>query len=271
MEPIFRKSTHDLAMLIASNVSAANLPEDVEKYFLDKKEDVIPALRRGFVLPEQKSIATQVTVVSAPTEIVSSPTLFKATDSDLGWWIDKAEEFYVKHLGLSVDLRKMFVLPEELPWQSVIPVFDHGTLTNRDMVDKVLKGRGLAVWEEEDVMKYSGSQALKKPTLHLIENSVTPNEDTMGKSPNGLRRTKKLYLRLRGYGFAMALYHFAKTEYLDPKTFTWFPEDRLHDGYVAGGYWDSRSEEVEFRWGNPDNGDPYGGGRVAIPVPLRVS
>ena len=98
------------------------------------------------------------------------------------------------------------------------------------------------------MMKYAGSEASDGPTLRFIENSIRPNADTMGKSPNDLRQTGKSYLRLRGYGLVFALHHFAKGKYLDPETFTWFPEDRLSGGDVACGYWypDSPQGQVQL-------------------------
>ncbi len=251
-EPTIRKSTHDLALLIAGQVHIAQLSEDVETYFLKNKHMVAPALVRSFVLPGQEI-----------------PAVVATTVQDLDWWLAKTEEFSKKHLGIEVNLRERFAIPAELPWTSVIPVFDPGNLTNRDVVKKALKSLKLDVYEETDVMKYAGSEAGKEPTLHFIENSVRPNQDTMNMSPNQLRETNKSYLRLRGYGLAMALYHFATGDYLDPETFTWFPEDRLSDGHVARGYWRPADRWVRFDWRGPDGRNSYSGARVAMPVSLK--
>lgn len=258
-EPMIRKSTHDLALLIASNLRAAQLPEYVERHFLDNKEEVVLAICRGFVLPQQ--VATLVETV-APTPI---PVVTEV--HDLNWWIAKTEKFTKKHFGVSIILRERFAIPAELEGKNVIPVFDPGHLTNRMVVDQALKGFGLAVYEEADVMRYKGSEQSDAPTLHFIDDSVTPDADTMGLSPNDLRKTKKSYLRLRGYGLAFAVYHFTTGKYLDPETFTWFPEDRLSDGRVANGYWSPGSRKVRFYWRFSDNRDSRSGGRVAIPVP----
>jgi hypothetical protein len=118
-------------------------------------------------------------------------------------------------------------------------------------------------------MNYAGSTVSGAPTLHLIENFIRPNADTMGKSPNDLRETKKLYLRLRGYGLAFALRFFAKKDWLDPQTWTWFPEDRLSDGSVAYGGWYPAYREVRFYWNGPARRSSHCCARVAIPVSLK--
>ena len=194
-------------------------------------------------------------------------SLFQTTDTDLDWWLEKDKAFAKKHLGADIDFRECFSIPTELPYRSVIPIFDPGNLTNRDMVTKALKSQGLDVYEEVNVMKYAGSVANKKPTLHLIENSVRPEAWTLtnpGTSPDQLLKTDKLFVRLRGYGLAMALYYFAKKDYLDPETWTWFPSDCLADGHVASGGWDPGSGQVRFDCFNPGHRYSFGGARVAI-------
>ena len=245
-----------------------SLTEQEISYYESHLDEIPNALRRGFVIPVNKSV-TVTSPPSAPMILNPPSTLFKTSDTDLGWWIEKEEQFATKHLGITIDLRKRFDIPEKVPWKSVMPVFDAGGFNNRRMVEIALKGPGHAVYEEADVMKYSGSEAYAQPTLHLIENSLTPTVSTMRKLPNDLRATGESYLRLRGYGFAFALRHFAKSDFLDPKTFTWFPEDRLPDGDVARGGWYSGDRKVRFGWNYPDDWDPCGGARVAMPVFLK--
>jgi hypothetical protein len=264
-EPTIRKSTHDLALLIASNVGAAQLPEEVEAYFLGHKQDVIPAIRRGFILSGQETTVAEPTV----QPVAARSTLFNASETDLDWWIGQVQGFAKKHLGVIIDLRERFAIPTILPWKSVIPVFDPGGLTNRGMIKRALKNLRLAVHEETDVMNYAGAEAFKEPTLHLIENSIRPNERTMGMSPDQLVGTGEPYLRLRGYGLAFAARFLAKNDYLDPETFTWFPQDRLSDDRVAHSGWNPGDLWVGFYWGRPDRRNPGRGARVAIPVPLN--
>ena len=78
-------------------------------------------------------------------------------------WIPKQEEFAKQYLSVEVNLREMFTIPEDLPWQSSIPVFDPSGLTNRDGFE-LLKKLGHNPWEEADVMRYSGSEANTDPT-----------------------------------------------------------------------------------------------------------
>jgi len=118
-------------------------------------------------------------------------------------------------------------------------------------------------------MNYASSAMSGAPTLHLIENSIIPNADTMGKSPNDLRETKKLYLRLRGYGLAFALCFSAKKVWLDSQTWTWFQRiasRRLRRGRLLG----SGRPRVRFYWYSPGDRDSGGGARVAMPVSLKL-
>lgn len=245
------KRAYNLGLKAVPNF-AESLGEEQIAYYENHLDELPSALRRGFVLPGQSAEALQRSI--------------KTSETDLGWWLGKAQEFSEKRLGVKIVLHERFVIPTELPWKSVIPVFDPG-LTNREMVQKALKGHGLSVREETDVMKYAGSEANNAPTLHFIENSVKPNTDTMNMSPDQLRATGKSFLRLRGYGLAFALHHFATTEHLDPETFTWFPEDRLSGGGVAYGCW--RSGGVGFRWDGADGRASHGGARVAMDVTLQ--
>ena len=243
------KRAYNLGLKAVPNFLA--LTEDQVAYYEVHLDELPSAIARGFVLPPP-------------------PAVILAPEQTLDWWIVKAEEFSKKHLGVEINLRDRFVIPTDLPWDNVIPVFDPGSITNRDVIKKALKGLKLNVYEEVDVMKYAGAEAGKESTLHFIENSVRPNKDSMNLSPNQLRETGKNYLRLRGYGLAMALYHFATREYLDSETFTWFPEDRLPDGGVADGYWFPSYRKVGFYWGSPYDRYSSSGARVAMPVPLRA-
>jgi hypothetical protein len=253
------KRAYNLGCKAATNFVDVLTEAEIEYY--EQHLDQLPtAIRRGFIVPTPETPAV---IESAPA------TLFKVADTDLDYWLDQMQKFAKKHLGVEIDLRARFDIPAELPWKSVIPVFDPGNLDNRGMVKQALKGLGLAVYEETDVMKYDGSEASSGPTLHFIENSIRPNADTMGKSPNDLRKTGKSYLRLRGYGLAFAVRFFAKKDWLDPETFTWFPEDRLSDGGVALGRWRPDYRRVRFRWYYPGSRCSFGGARVAMPVSLK--
>jgi hypothetical protein len=191
------------------------------------------------------------------------------TTTDLNFWLNKCQEFAKKYLGVEINLRERFVIPAELPWKSVIPVFDWG-ITNREAVQKALKDFGLTVWEEVDVMKYSGSSANGQPSLYLIQNSIQPDSDTMmNMSPDQLVATKKNWLDLRGYALAFGVYHFATGEYLDPETITLFPNTRLAPGQVAFGHWRPDSLKVRFSWRRSAGQDGDSGARLTISVPLN--
>lgn len=195
------------------------------------------------------------------------PAPFKAEETNLAIAIASAERFSKEILGVTVDLRKQFAFPAELPWKDVLVVFDPG-LTNREAVKRAIKGQNIVEWEETDVMRYSDSDASKTPTVHIIENSLRPTNDTMGKSPNQLNEDGCLCLTLRGYALAFGLRYFMDKKYLDEQTWTWFPKNRLPDGCVAYGDWDSGDRGVGFGWCDPSSSNPGVGARAAIPVPL---
>lgn len=257
-EPTIRKSTRELALLIAANVRIADLLPEVEAFYLANKGKIVEAIRRGFIIPEVEAIAL--------------PLVFQTADTDLDWWLDQADEFARVHLRVIVSFRKMFVIPAKLPWPSAIPVFDLGTLTNRDVL-RSLEKLGLNLWEERDVMAYSGSKANGVPSLHLIANSIKPDADTLtnpGQSPDDLLRTGKPYLGLRGYGLASGLFFSVKKEHLDVNTWTWFPKDRSGDGNVARGDWHPDNGPLRFRCGRPGYRDSNSGARAVVSCPLRT-
>jgi hypothetical protein len=70
-------------------------------------------------------------------------------------------------------------------------------------------------------------------------------------------------------GLAFAVRHFAKKDWLDTDTWTWFPEDRLPDGNVANCCFYLVDRWVGFYSRNPDYLSPNYGARVAMPVPLK--
>lgn len=244
---LIEKTSHDLALAVAANVVTCGLPSEVSEHYLANKHLIPEAILRGFTL--------------------TAPAAVEVTQ-DLDWWLTKTEEFTKKFLGVEVDLRDRFAIPADLPWKSVIPVFEPGKLTNRKAVQKAIKDSGLAVWEEVDVMKYSGSEANNEPTLHFVQKSIRPDEDTMGMSPDQLVVTGRNWLDLRGYTLAFSIYHFATGEYLDPQTFTWFPNTRLSSGRVASGDWSPDDREVRFLSAGPGSRSDYGGSRLAIPATL---
>ncbi|MCX6716166.1 MAG: hypothetical protein NT077_04100 [Candidatus Taylorbacteria bacterium] len=203
----------------------------------------------------------------------AKPVLFKAEDTNLVEAIRSTESFARKYFGAEINqLAKTFAWPVELPWKNVMVIFDPG-FDNRQAVERAIKDQGLAKWEEEDVMKYSGAAALPRPTFRIIENSIRPNEDTLGdkaKSPNQLNAGSRFYLDLRGYILAFGLVHFVSKDYLDSGTWTWFPRSRLPWGRVAAGRWDPDDSRILFRWSGSGNIDPYFGARLAIPVPPKT-
>jgi hypothetical protein len=269
--PLLRRA-YNLGLKAVPNFEVLS-PEQIE-YYEQHLGELQAAIRRGFVLPTREAGVTEFARAAVPPVMAAAPSpLFKASDTDLDYWLAQTEVFARQHLGVRINLRERFAIPAELPWRSVIPVFDPGNLDNRDMV-KMLKGLGLDVKEESDVMNYAGSQADKAPTLHLIENLICPNAWTLttpGTSPDEFRATGKLFIRMRGYGLAFGLRFFVKKDWLDPETVTWFPEDRLPDGYVAYGYWDRDNRKVGFCWYGSGSRLSNRGARVALPVSLRPS
>lgn len=192
---------------------------------------------------------------------------FNAAETNLDEIIPVTEHWAKKVLGVTVNLRKQFDIPAQLPWKSVLLVFDP-KLNNRQAVQKSLKDQKLSVYEESNAMEYSGSEASSQPTLQIIENSITPTQDTMKMSPDQLDADGRPYLALRRYALAFSLRYFGFKSYLDSNTCTWFPKNRLPGGGVAHGRWDPHPgfRKVWFCWSSSGRSFPDIGARLAMPV-----
>ena len=261
----------ELAVVIASKLIPFGLTvQQVKGLIEDKDHPFWIAFNEATKLLAPKPIPADVVAKIEPAP--ASPVSFKVEDTNLVEAIKLAERFAKERLGIVIKLAEKFVMPTELPWKDVLVVFDSG-LDNREAVKKAIKSQGLDEWEEENVMKYSESAALPQATLRIIENSLTPSADTLGKkakSPDQLNADGRFYLDLRGYALAFGLRFFGFKDYLDPSTWTWFPKNRLPGGGVACGCWSPVSLEVKFIWCNSGSVNPGFGARLAIQVPSRT-
>ncbi len=220
----------------------------------------------------QQIIEGKFNVQEGRSVILSSP-LFKTSDTNLNQAIENAEKFTRKVLGITIEFKSVFDLPSEIPWKNVMVIYDPG-LNNREAVEKTLQGQKLKVYEESDVMQYSGSSASSLPTLCIVENSLRPSEDTLGsnaKSPDQLNADGRNYLDIRGYTLAFGQRYFISKDYLDPQTWTWFPKNRLPSGKVAYGYWSPNPycRRVRFDWRRAGRIDGNFGARLAMSIPLK--
>lgn len=249
-EPLIRKSTHDFAMLVASQAHAAGLSRETEEHFLEKKEQVVPAFRNGFVLPcAIVSPAVSVEIGGYPIE-----------ETDCLEWFGHMERFSKEYFGKEIVLRDAFPIPARVPFKKVLAIFDPG-LTNREMVNKALKAQGLSVGEGTDVEKFTGADA-DSPRLWLVERTPQPRS-ARGMPPKFAqqyfegRQTRPL--ALRGYGIGTGLLYRVEKTFLDPdaKTASWFPENILFPaGHVAYGRYHPTGRKVWFyRSGALDEGD----------------
>lgn len=245
VEPLIRRSTHDLAILIASQVTSASLTEEVERHFLAQKQEVPFALQRGFVLPS----------AIIPSAVLVEMGGYPTKETDCFSWLAHMEQFSERYFGTKVSLREMFPVPTRLPWKQILPIFNPG-LTNREMVDKVFVSRKLITpYESVDVMKYSGSGA-SAPCLYLIERSAKPTFATMGLPPKFAKHwfagRQTVPLNLCGYGIGTSLCHEIEKQFLDRKTWTWFPENILSGDDIADGGYDPFDGKVRFDYYDSD-------------------
>lgn len=270
---LIEKTTYDLGLATAANLATSGVPIEVQEYYLRHKELIPEAIRRGFILPQPEVQLAPAIII--PELVIDPPVMYKTAETDLNYWLNRCQEFAEKFFGVKVNLREMFMIPEEIPWASAIPVFDPGNLTNRDAVEKALKAQKFVVWEEADVMNYSGSIANAGPTLHFIQNSIEPDSDTLNQTPDQLVEAGKNlpaqagWLSQRGYALAFGLHYFVTKKYLDRKTWTWFPVNRLASGEVTCGYWDPGDRRVKLGWDFPGYHDPNMGARRVMSVSLR--
>jgi len=247
--------------LIIPHITEVDLDEAEFYTRNENRGKIAEAMKRGFALP------SAITPSSTPVPLMGYPI----AETDCKQWLVHVEDFAEKYFGKRIELMESFDLPTHLPWKRVLPIYDPG-LTDREMIDKALKARDVAVYEETDVMKFTGARS-SGPRLGFIERTLRPTEATIGLPPKFLknwyagRQTKPL--DRRAYGIATSLLHGVEKQFLDPETFTWFPENTLPpDGRVAYGYWSD--DEVRFYWGDPGDEDDYGGSREAIWVPLKT-
>ncbi|MFA6227360.1 MAG: hypothetical protein WC631_02710 [Candidatus Paceibacterota bacterium] len=192
-----------------------------------------------------------------------------AVGNNLSFAIGLAEHQADKLFGYKANIAEMFALPEVLPWKEVIAILQPSGVDNRQAVNSLQKYGLSKAYEEVDVNKYKYHEASDKPRLFLIERNPRPTKNTMGKSPNTLVKTGRLWLPLKVYALAFGQYYEATNQYLDPETWTWFPTERLSDGEVAYGYWNPSDRNVRFHWINAGGEIDGMGAREAIEVPLK--
>ncbi len=235
------------------------------------KDEVQNAIESGshpFWSEVDKHFAPKQSVVAEP--VIMVPNL-RQTGPTLADWLKAREELHKFFTGESIVLRDVFAFSDEqLVRTDLIPVFRPVGATNR-MAINWKKKLEVQVYEEVDVMKFKNSAGPKTPEMYLINRSVKPDRDTLGKnakSPDQLIVVpNKIWLGLYGWADADTL-HFAVTgDHFDPETVTWFPNDRLPGGRVARGSWGGT--RVCFLWRYRDSCYSYYGARVAVPVPSR--
>ncbi len=184
--------------------------------------------------------------------------------------IRSAEIFTQKGFELVANLRNMFEMPKRLPWKNVIVAFVPKGTDYRGCVTAMEKaGDGMErTFEENNVMGYSNSGPSDKDRLFIVRSSERPDDDTMNLAPDQLVATKKTFLGLGAYAIVMGTYHEATNTYLDRKTQTWFPNDRLA-GFVARGGRNGVGRKVNFYLFRSYDSDHTIGARMAVEVPLK--
>lgn len=207
-------------------------------------------------------------------------TVFPEEIRNMGWWIDRAEEFAREFLDVDFKIRDRFIIPDSFPWKHVIPIFDPSGLTSSEALTYALCYQGLDVWGGVAGRVYDGWHGSSMPSLHFMEFSVRPSEDTMGKSPAELRTSQEEFLTMRQYILAYGLYWFAVGKRLDETspdglfdkhTSTLFPDDRLPGpGLRREACALTRGHELMFTWQRPDESSPDCGARRAFPAALKV-
>ena len=229
--------------------------------------EVLAELKK-FNRREQCWIPKQVVEVVEPQVLNLRSTGFTLAD-----WLKAREELHRFFTGETIVLRDVFAITDEqLASTTLMPTFRPAGATNR-MAVKWKKKLGVVVYEEADVMKYSGSKGTKEPELLLINRSVNPDADTLNNNAESsdqlIKISNKLWLNLFGWCDADSLYFAITGEHLDSETWTWFPNDRLSFGEVALGDWDPGRREVYLYWHYADYRSGDFGARSAIKVPLK--
>lgn len=209
-----------------------------------------------------------------PTVVLPDLTTTAPTFGD---WLTAREKLHLFLTGETVNLREMFIIPDEiLSRTDIMPIFRPAGATYRMAMDWKVK-LGMASYEEVDVMNYIEANGSQVPELYYINRSIEPDTNTLGdhaKSPDDLiKMSNTIWTNLYGWSDADNLHYLITGNHLDSgKAWTWFPNDRLPgDEGVASGYWSLSFARAWFYWCYRYCRFQDVGARVATSLPLRVS
>lgn len=262
--------TGDQALRIGNRLAEIQRQVFLQKEYSHDPEHLIAFLQNA----TEGRFANGIAAMEVEESKIAIPSL-RSTPPTLADWLKAREELHKFFTGEQVVLRDRFSLTEEeLASTNLMPAFRPAGATNRMAVEWKLKVGENKPYEEVDVMRYTNSQGPKQPELYLINRSIKPDADTLGdnaKTPDQLVTIKgNLWLNLFGWCDADTLHHAITGGHLDPETWTWFPNDRLPGGGVAGGCWDLDGALVCLYWLRAGYCDPRGGARAAKKVPLKT-
>lgn len=152
----------------------------------------------------------------------------------------EAESFVEKFFGHRLELSERFVMPETLPSSDVIAVYDPGNLDNVQVLERCCAvKRSLAnVIVDVPLNLFTGSEAAGAPTLRFAERSERQTSLNLGiLSADEVVASGGSSMSLREYIIAFFHYNALTGRYLDSKTSTIFPYNRLRRDVVALARW----------------------------------
>ncbi len=263
--------TGEHALKIGNRLAEIQRQVFLQKEYAHDPEDLIRHLQCAtegeFVGNEAKSTVG----IAEPQIIIPNLRSIAPTLAD---WLKAREELHKFFTGETIILRDIFAFEEaDLDRTDIMPAFRPAGATNRDVVDWKKK-LGVVVYEEADVMKYSGSTGSKESELLLVNRSLCPDDDTLddnAKTPDQLIQVpNRLWLHLFDWCDADNIHFVVTDEHLDLQTWTWFPHDRLPGGAVACGGWGPVNRGVYLYWGCRGYRGGLYGARSTKKVPLKT-
>jgi hypothetical protein len=310
MSTLVRKELLDLGVAIQANLVGAGLSDEVVDYFLANKQKIRDALRRGFspyalLVNSQgadpgligsfdeslqmsrqfaEKYAGQINLsdfmkrrleinggLNKGADSVENAVSFRIAETDLLENLKRAEAFILRYFDVGIYLAEHSVLPEYLPWKSVLPVFIPAGVDNLKAFRVLSDVTGNPSFMDYGYIQYPGCESSSESRLYLIANRLMPDKDTMGLSTDELIKKGASWLSLKGYVLAMSLRFTHDTCRLDPQgdtcrsTLTWFPgEGETAECCSFFG------NATGFERPKGSNVFAWGGARLAIPVPLRL-
>lgn len=161
-------------------------------------------------------------------------------------------------------------IPMSFPWQEFIAILVPPGVDNRLAMEALKKYR-LFFQGDLTVNSYRGYEASEKPRLFITKFQARPTKDTLGRSPDELVLTDRVWLPLKAYLLAFGQFHEGSSGFLDERTHTMFPNERENIlGGVAHIGWSLDHQVISSSFCHRERVSEDFGAREAVEIPLKA-